>query len=183
MANSLPEAALEYARHGFRVFPLTPGGKKPPLIRAWPKRATTDAEQIRSWWERWVDANIAIVLGTEIGPGRFLAALDVDHSICDSLLEARPDFCRSLTRRGSHQVCLTTEPVPNLRLRRDVEVKGVGSYIVAPPSEVYGVTYRWAGDWRNLPVNPPEVPRRLAFVVAGMTWLHEGGGLPVKAPK
>ena len=50
--------ALALARRGLHVFPITPGEKAPPLIKQWQKFATTDPDQIRSWWSQWPDANI-----------------------------------------------------------------------------------------------------------------------------
>lgn len=54
------ETALGLARRGFKVFPLAPGQKKPPLIKAWEQHATTDEAQIRSWWTQWPSANIGL---------------------------------------------------------------------------------------------------------------------------
>jgi hypothetical protein len=39
-------AALGYARRGWRVFPVAPGRKKPPAVRDWETRATTDPDRI-----------------------------------------------------------------------------------------------------------------------------------------
>ena len=53
------EHALAYAERGWRVFPVQ--GKKPAIVR-WPKRASSDPAQIRTWWERWPEANIGIAM-------------------------------------------------------------------------------------------------------------------------
>ena len=55
--------ALAAARRGWPVFPLTPGSKKPPLVRTWEKTATTDPEQIRAWWKHWPTAGYGIATG------------------------------------------------------------------------------------------------------------------------
>ena len=82
--KSLPEAALDYAKSGFRVLPLysikngkcTCGknhprpGKHPRTLRGW-KDATTDLDTVRRWWEKWPNANIGMVTGE-------LVVLDVD---------------------------------------------------------------------------------------------------------
>lgn len=57
---TMREHALAHARRGFKVFPLTPGEKKPPLVAAWQNVATSDAKQIEEWWSRWPDANVGI---------------------------------------------------------------------------------------------------------------------------
>jgi hypothetical protein len=43
------KAALEWARRGFRVFPLKENGKR-PVFKGWTETATTDPEIIREWW-------------------------------------------------------------------------------------------------------------------------------------
>ncbi|WP_425298162.1 bifunctional DNA primase/polymerase [Nocardia brasiliensis] len=32
------------------MFPLSPGRKKPPIVKNWPRHASTDAQRIRRWW-------------------------------------------------------------------------------------------------------------------------------------
>ncbi|QUX27897.1 bifunctional DNA primase/polymerase [Nocardiopsis akebiae] len=65
--------ALAAARRGWPVFPLTPNSKKPPLVRAWEKAATTDPDRIRSWWRECPRANYGIATG----PAR-LVVVDLD---------------------------------------------------------------------------------------------------------
>jgi hypothetical protein len=55
------QAALGYARHGWHVMPVEPGGKK-PQTRHGQMDATTDTAQIAQWWRQWPDANIGIAL-------------------------------------------------------------------------------------------------------------------------
>lgn len=64
-------AALEYARRGWRVFPLKSDSKE-PKIGQWPERASTDAETIKDWWRKWPHA------GLGIATGHGLIVLDVD---------------------------------------------------------------------------------------------------------
>ena len=72
--NPMLEAALSYAARGWRVFPVTPGRKAPPLISEWQHKATTDSATIRGWWDQWPTANVAIATGAESG----LVVVDVD---------------------------------------------------------------------------------------------------------
>ena len=51
------EAALEYAKLGFNVFPLN---GKIPLTPNGHKDATTEVEIIRHWWEMWPYANLGV---------------------------------------------------------------------------------------------------------------------------
>jgi hypothetical protein len=51
--------AFQYASLGYKVFPCLPGSKKPMTEHGF-HDATTDPEQIRAWWEKAPDANVAI---------------------------------------------------------------------------------------------------------------------------
>ena len=80
--------ALGMAERGLPVFPVREGAKFPPLVEGWPDKATTDPEQIRSWWARWPDANIGvhckdhIVIDVDVKNGKpglqSLKTLDLD---------------------------------------------------------------------------------------------------------
>jgi hypothetical protein len=85
--------ALDYAEHGFYVFPLhyvlRDGGcscraknckriGKHPTTRNGVLEATTDPDQIRKWWTAGPHYNIGIATGHELPGGGFLIAVDVD---------------------------------------------------------------------------------------------------------
>ncbi len=58
---NLHSAAIEYARLGYRVFPLVPG-KKSPLTKNGLRDATTDLGQIDEWWGATPMANIGLLV-------------------------------------------------------------------------------------------------------------------------
>lgn len=73
------EAALDLAARGFRIHPVhgfvdgnctcgtegeCNGPAKHPRLQDWPGRATTVADTICAWWDRWPDANLAVATGT-----------------------------------------------------------------------------------------------------------------------
>ncbi len=68
------DAALDYARRGWPVFPCHPGTKQ-PLVKGGFKVATTDEAQIRRWWGSMPDALIACPTGAAIGA--FVIDLDI----------------------------------------------------------------------------------------------------------
>ena len=59
VTNTLLLAALRYAELGYKVFPCAPGDSK-PLTKHGFHDATTDLEQINSWWSAHPSANLAI---------------------------------------------------------------------------------------------------------------------------
>jgi Bifunctional DNA primase/polymerase, N-terminal len=63
MTSRLP-FALDAAGHGWPVFPLRPGTKRPQAgFTNWESRATVDPERITHWWTRHPDDNVAIATG------------------------------------------------------------------------------------------------------------------------
>ncbi len=76
--SALLKAALEHAEAGIPVVPCRPRKKRPcwekgPLEHGY-LSATTDPEQIRAWWSKWPEANIAIPTGLPSG----IISLDMD---------------------------------------------------------------------------------------------------------
>jgi Bifunctional DNA primase/polymerase, N-terminal len=63
MTSRLP-FALDAASHGWPVFPLRPGTKRPQAgFTSWESRATVDPERITGWWSRHPHDNVAIATG------------------------------------------------------------------------------------------------------------------------
>lgn len=60
-SRRLLAAACSAAGRGWPVFPLQPYGKR-PAIRAWPQQATTDVDQLATWWNR-APYNVGIACG------------------------------------------------------------------------------------------------------------------------
>ncbi len=167
--NDLLAAALEYAAKGWRVLPLhwpTADGcscgqdcghnGKHPLIRNWKKRATTNAQTIRAWWQRWPNANVGIATGEASG----LLVLDIDGTAGAASIEQAggcPDTIRARTGNGMH--CYFTHPagqLPNaVRFAPGLDVRAEGGMIVAPPSlHASGRRYSWLSD-PDAPLAPP----------------------------
>lgn len=158
-ANPLLEAALDYAARGWPVLPLLPRAKAPygQLVPQGLKQATTDAEQIRRWWDAAPAANVGIATGAP-GPD----VLDIDDtdrldSAAHAALQGAVGMLVS-TGRGLHLYFTgsaeRTVGMPYGELRRR------GSYVMAPPSiHPSGATYAWepgAAPSTMRPV-PPEV--------------------------
>jgi Bifunctional DNA primase/polymerase, N-terminal len=168
--------ALAAARHGWPVFPLRPGQKR-PRVADWETVATTSRDRISWWWRRHPDDNVAIATGPA---GLVVVDLDV----------ARPDEPRPAGHphaRGGHDVldalgCYTPGstwtvetasggrhlyfrapaaggPWRNTagRIGWHIDTRAQGGYIVAVGSLVDGRPYKLVHD-----PEPIELPARLA---------------------
>lgn len=146
-------AALEYAARGLSIIPLN---GKIPLTEHGSHDASRDAAQIRSWWERWPNANIGIATGKI----NRLYVIDADQDERKGKYglqsikqwERRngdlPDTCMVNTGRGGkHWYYFDNAEHPNANdIINDVDVRGEGGYVVAPPSvhPETGAMYEWA---------------------------------------
>lgn len=169
--------ALSYAARGWHVLPCKPQGKT-PLTAHGLKDATTDPEQIRAWWTRWPDANIAITTGTISGLVVVDVDADKDGETTLELLEAvhgpLPETVRAITGGdGWHHLYQHPgdEDLRNTagKLGAGIDTRGDGGYIVVPPSvHSSGQRYEWA-------VSPAELD--LAPLPG---WVHDALVAPVR---
>ncbi len=143
---SLADAAGLYAATGLAVFPCAPGAKR-PLTRHGFLDASTDARQVARWWRRWPAANIGLATGRPDG----FDVLDIDVHPAGSGFVALARARRAGLVGGWTHVVRT--PSGGLHLyfpARDdghgqepwalpaahVDFRGVGGYVIAPPSQV-----------------------------------------------
>ena len=162
--RSPAHAALRYAHWGCRVLPLhtptrtgcscgdlhciSPG--KHPRTPHGVHDASRRSEQVREWWTRWPEANVAIVTGV-------LVVIDVEgeqgHTALRQLQERLDQVLPTTpwvdTARGRHLyfVSLGVEIASSAgRLGPGLDVHGARGYVVAPPSrDAGGHVYRWHG--------------------------------------
>jgi hypothetical protein len=143
LSTDLLTAALARASRGIPVFPCVPGGKE-PLTRHGHLDATTDPEQVRSWWTRHPEANIGIPTGERSG----ILALDVDvdkdgFEGLASLTSSLPDTYTVRTGGGGAHFYFSYPPGSNIRdsasrIAPGVDIRGEGGYVIAPPSRTTG---------------------------------------------
>lgn len=153
---SMMEAALSWAARGMAVLPLHARSKKPATTHGF-KDATANAESIAEWWAVHPDDNIGIACG-EMSDGLMVIDLDSheDADGADYLAEWEAEHGElpdTLTVRtgsgGTHLLYRVTEEVrPSVNESIAVDIRGDGSYIVAPPSvhPVTGMRYEVAHD-------------------------------------
>ena len=161
------DAAIVLAKRGWRVLPVKLKQKKPPLIDEWQNLATTNIEQIQTWWQQWQDANVGIATGEESN----LLVLDVDFDPDKDLdgndvlaeLErshgALPHTVEVLTPRGGRHLYFLYPKGHDIRnsvglLGRGLDIRSEGGYVVAPSSILLnGRPYAWDVDH-----HPDETP-------------------------
>ncbi|MFI5890909.1 bifunctional DNA primase/polymerase [Actinoplanes sp. NPDC051513] len=207
-------AALAYARHGIPVLPVhTPDPRggcscdrgircdhpgKHPRLRHGLTEATTDPRLIEVWWSRWPEANVGLRTGVAMD------VADIDsaegwHGLTHLLGGELPPGPRVRTGSGGWHLWFHTMGFGNrVGLLPGLDWRGVGGYVVAPPSRHVRGDYRWVrrpGD--GLPAGPavlreliegPVVPRDLIAGSAsprdliagraGTRGLVEGSALP-----
>lgn len=129
--------ARAYLAAGWSVVPVTPGQKHPPLLKwqEFENRRPTP-EEIADWWQRWPDANVAIVTGRISD----LSVIDVDAGSggLDSLKESGHRFPQTRVHKtpaGFHLLFHYSEALhTGAGFLTGIDVRSDGGYIIAPPS-------------------------------------------------
>lgn len=145
--ETMLDAALSYARRGWPVLPVAPGGKVPATQHG-VLDATTDEARIREWWGANPQANVGIAAGARSG----LMVLDIDprnggeDSWGRLLTQAGPlpDTPQQLTAGGGEHYVVRYDPrIRSSKLADGIDLLADGRYFVAWPSEVGGRRYEW----------------------------------------
>jgi hypothetical protein len=132
--------ALRYAQRGFSVIPLKPDSKRPALA-SWTRYQTEHAStrQLKAWFGNGnpKQHGVGVVTGAVSG----LVVLDIDPG--GSVPVVLPRTYRVITPRGQHMYFRWPgEPVLNkVALFPNVDLRGDGGYVVAPPSVIGGKGY------------------------------------------
>ena len=165
MTDSIPPcgaAALDYVNRGLAVIPVAPGGKVPVTKRGvndW----TDNPEQVKAWWgigehegQPYADQNrnVGIVCG-QVSNG--LVCIDLDlHDNVDGRETLKtwqtehgdlPETITQITGGGGLQMFYRAdrEIRPSVNSELGVDIRGDGSFAVAPPSlHPSGEHYDWS---------------------------------------
>jgi putative DNA primase/helicase len=146
-------------QRGWKILPCSPNAKK-PLLKDWPKRASSDLSTIREW----ATQNLGCNWGVATGPVSGVFILDLDgaaHGVDgrETLAEVERQHCslpHTLTvltgGGGEHRYFkypanrdIRNSDSKSNRLGAGLDVRGVGGQAIVPPSvHESGRTYRWA---------------------------------------
>lgn len=147
------EAALAYAALGWPVFPLRANEKRPATRNGF-KNATTDPDRIRAWWMRHPDHNIGLPTGLafdviDIDPPA--GALSYTALLADDLI---PDT-HGQAATASGGLHLYVEPTGDgnrAGIQPGIDYRGLGGYVVAPPSTLGERGRAWTWIQKPSPV-------------------------------
>lgn len=151
MLMSKEDAAVAWARRGFRVFPCLPDepGRegnakraKKPAWEGWTEWATTDEATIRAWWKGH-DWNIGVLttdmvaVDIDTKPGRDgMASWMALHGGFDTLTVRTPTGGLHLYYTGADVA------INQGALGAGLDVRSHNGYVLAPGSTINGVPYR-----------------------------------------
>lgn len=144
--NLLLKSAFKYASLGFSVIPLIPRGKK-PAIKSWTEYQSRFAtgEELKKWFGNGSKKNIGIVTGRLSG----IDVLDLDSKEAVRFAEDNKFSDTPVVKsgKGYHYYYKHRNGVRNFQKRDglpDIDLRGDGGYIVAPPSiHSSGNQYQW----------------------------------------
>ena len=160
MSGAFQAAAVSLHERGLVVIPTSGDDGKSPLVLGWNRWRGQRRATVESFARRYPEANIGIVTGLSR-----LTVIDADDEKTLADAEGRfgksPIVARS-PRGGGHLYFRSTgERNANLRaFGLNVDVRGVGGMVLAPPSERAGIgAYRLErGAWDDLARLPALLP-------------------------
>lgn len=148
---------------GWPVLRLRPAGKLPSTAHGL-LDATSSPERVCELWDEMPDANIGIATGAASG----VIVVDVDGLPGEAVLARMgeiPVTPTSITAKGRHLLFRRDDLAIRNSARKlgpDLDVRGDGGYIVAPPSRhESGHTYQWAPGRSPWEVEPAPLPAAL----------------------
>lgn len=170
MKNSF-ETAQQLGKYGFRVFPIKPGCKSPPLWHDWPNRATKAPD--RATWPEGANVGIhcehMVVVDIDFKKpeaAESLLRLEMDHDALPASLEA-------VTATGGRHVFYALPEghpgVPNKAnvLGDGIDVRSTNGYVVAAGSVTEKGEYKWHRLQRVAPA-PEWLVQKLGTATIGV---------------
>lgn len=167
VVNELKNAALDYAKSSWKIFPLAPGGKEPLFKKsadgspAGHHQATSDVNQITAWWDVYPNANIGLACAAS---GVIVVDIDSYKPNCKwsefTANKTVPDTLTHRSARGGTHLIFSAPDGESFagEVCKGVEIKHNG-YIVVAPSVYQGQSYQWVNNMPTAPV-PDWLPRK-----------------------
>lgn len=164
--NLMENSALRYLALGWSVIPVRTRDKRPAVRWKQYQSAVASEKEVRNWFRRQPDANIAVVTGRISS----LVVLDVDprHGGADSLAamestHARlPHTIEAVTGSGGSHLYFRHPGfnMPNrARIKPGIDLRGDGGCVVVPPSlHPSGKRYAWKRSHRPGDTRAADMP-------------------------
>lgn len=145
MVPTMLDYALKYRRMGFSVIPCKKD--KRPLLKWEPYQLQKPTEaEIKEWWGKWPDANIAVVCGQVSG----VDVLDCDSqeaydNVNNFYLSESFQTPTVKTPKGRHLYFKHRSGLTNqVQAIKGTDIRTFGGYVIAPPSKNgSGNAYYW----------------------------------------
>jgi len=176
-------AALAYAVRGWSVIPIEARHKRPLIAWLDFQSRIATANEIKTWFQQWPDANVGIVTGSTSG----LVVVDVDaqHGGLESIdaMEREhgplPSTVAAVTGGGGRHLYFA-HPGGTLHnrvgIRPGIDLRADGGCVVAPPSmHPSGRRYAWASGCA--PDDVPVAVLPVRFFDATLVTARAGHGL------
>lgn len=170
--STLPQAVIEAARRGWRLFPVKARGKL-PLIAEWPGKASSDAAVLKAWALEYPGCNWGLATGQPSG----VFVVDVDGeagrtSVADLerqglMLPATLTVTTGRADGGEHRYFRMPSGVDihndqSGRIGLHIDARGSGGFVVCPPStHASGKEYRFTDSNAAIAAAPGWVIERL----------------------
>ena len=159
------EYALDYAKAGYKIFPVKENGKNPATGKGF-LDATTDIEQIEKWWSKNQNHNIGLPMASN-----HFVAIDIDmhgdvngfdnlekHILACGLSDLPVTVEANTANGGMHKIFRVPKDfTPIGKLTDGVDIKYNG-YIVVEPSTIDSKQYEWQTEQSLFDMQPAELP-------------------------
>ncbi len=162
------EAALAYAKKGFKVFPVVKNDKNPACAKGY-KDATDNSEIIKKWWGDNPHYNIGlpmalnglVCIDIDNKPGKESGFVNLDNYIIAQDLPDLPITVEADTaNNGRHKIYKISENIkPAGKLCSEVDIKYNG-YLVVSPSKIDENRYEWLTEQGLLEMEPVELSEK-----------------------
>lgn len=139
--------AISYLKRGFKIIPIISGTKKPRMLD-WSRKAFSSELEINFHWSRFSEDNIALLCGSQFTDGTYFNVIDIDNRKKSSEPDANQTLAEFEERFGGipltptvktpsggfHFYLRSYNPIRKFKPMAKVDIQGLGSYVLAPPS-------------------------------------------------
>ncbi len=130
--SELKNNALNYAKKGFKIFPLKPNTKGEQVLESWKYESTTNLNQIDYWWNKNPNYNIGLVTGNG------LLVIDIDVKNGKDGLQSIKKHGKGLpttaiinSSGGYHLYYHVNKTISNrVNLYDGIDIRGDGGYVL-----------------------------------------------------